>query len=611
MVKQRTKPASSRGNTGKSTKPDSGYTTNEKASVGKKIKIKFKTKKQKDYANLIKDKEITFSSGPAGVGKAQLLDSIILTPNGSKKFKDIKIGDSVLTPDGKTSKVIQIHPQGKIDMFLIEFNDKTSTICSGGHLWFTQTYNERNHRVREKGNRDNRYSSPKKGEVRSTLEIMETLTTNRGDKNHSIPITKPIQYSEKKLLIHPYIMGCLLGDGGLTQGVRFTSADEEVVNYVKDFLPKDVFVNKYANKYGYSIISDDKINTVLDEIKDLKLFGLKSEDKFIPNDYLINSISNRIYLLQGLMDTDGTVNKCGTNVSFCTVSEKLKDGIKSLVQSLGGVVRISTKIPRYKDKNNKKVEGKLAYIITIVLNSDISPFKLIRKSERVRPKTKYRPKRYIVNVTPYSKEEALCISIDSDTQLYLTNDFIVTHNSYVAIGVAIELLQDEDTPYKKILIVKPAVEAEEQLGFLPGDLKEKLAPYLASSIDIVDKIMGKPHRIALENTEELSAEPLGFIRGKTIDNSVVIIEEAQNISPAQMKTLLTRIGSNSKYIISGDLDQSDRYDRVEKSGLYDAINRHSNIEEIGFLVFDNADIVRNPLIGRMLDNYVVQDKNIL
>lgn len=178
-----------------------------------------------------------------------------------------------------------------------------------------------------------------------------------------------------------------------------------------------------------------------------------------------------------------------------------------------------------------------------------------------------------------------------------------TGKSYVSIAVAIELLQNTSNAYNKILIVKPAVEAEENLGFLPGDIKEKMAPYLASSIDIVDKILGKSTRIDLEKSEDLMAEPLGFIRGKTIDNAILIMEEAQNMSPSQMKTLLTRIGYNSKYVISGDMDQSDKYDKVEKSGLYDAMLKHRGVDGVGFFEFDENDIVRNPIISKLLRNY--------
>jgi phosphate starvation-inducible protein PhoH len=178
-----------------------------------------------------------------------------------------------------------------------------------------------------------------------------------------------------------------------------------------------------------------------------------------------------------------------------------------------------------------------------------------------------------------------------------------TGKSYLSIGKGLELVQNKTNNYERLLIMKPAVEAEENLGFLPGDLKEKLEPHLASSIDIVDKIVGESKRRSLEEEGVIVVGPLGFIRGKTIDNSIVIIEEAQNLSPNQLKTLLTRIGENSKYIISGDLNQSDRFRKFTQTGLYDVFQRHSEVEEIGFFVFNPMDIVRNPLISKILENY--------
>lgn len=178
-----------------------------------------------------------------------------------------------------------------------------------------------------------------------------------------------------------------------------------------------------------------------------------------------------------------------------------------------------------------------------------------------------------------------------------------TGKSYLSIGKALELIQNKTNNYERLIIMKPAVEAEENIGFLPGDLKEKLEPHLASSIDIIDKILGKGKRIALEKAEIVIIGPLGFIRGKTIDNSIVVIEEAQNLSPTQVKTILTRIGENSKYIISGDLNQSDKYKKFTQTGLYDIFQRLIHVKEIGFFVFEQEDIVRNPLITKILDNY--------
>ncbi len=130
--------------------------------VTKRLRFKALNEKQKDFNNLILDNQITFGIGSPGTGKAQLLDSIVLTPSGEKEFKDIKVGDTVLTPNGDTSVVIELHPQGKIDMFLVEFSDGTSTVCSGEHLWLTQNYKERNHRSRVSKSHTKTYPTPKK-----------------------------------------------------------------------------------------------------------------------------------------------------------------------------------------------------------------------------------------------------------------------------------------------------------------------------------------------------------------------------------------------------------------------------------------------------------------
>lgn len=191
----------------------------------------------------------------------------------------------------------------------------------------------------------------------------------------------------------------------------------------------------------------------------------------------------------------------------------------------------------------------------------------------------------------------------TDKEIVIASGPAGVGKSYVAVARALELLQNKTNNYNTIVISTPAEEAGENLGYLPGNLREKMEPYLASTLDIFDKIIGKKNRLELEEAHILKIEPLGFIRGKSIDNTILIMEEAQNMSPTQMKTLLTRIGENSKFIISGDLDQSDRFKNPTHSGLYDAINRHNNIDDIAFIKFETKDIVRNPLITKILDNY--------
>ena len=169
---------------------------------------------------------------------------------------------------------------------------------------------------------------------------------------------------------------------------------------------------------------------------------------------------------------------------------------------------------------------------------------------------------------------------------------------------AVDLLADPNTPYEKIIIVRPAVEAEEKLGSLPGNVEEKLDPYIFPSYYLLNKIIGKEAREKLKDLEIIEVFALAFMRGMNIDNSILIFEEGQNATPSQMKLLLTRIGFNSKFFISGDVEQSDRYKNKTHSGLWDAIEKFRDSSVISTFEFkDKKDIVRNPLITKILQKY--------
>ena len=173
--------------------------------------------------------------------------------------------------------------------------------------------------------------------------------------------------------------------------------------------------------------------------------------------------------------------------------------------------------------------------------------------------------------------------------------------SYVAMSAAVQLLLDENNSYEKIIIVRPAVEAEEKLGALPGNLEEKLDPYIFPSYYLLNKIIGKETREKLKECDVIEVFALAYMRGMNIDNSILIFEEAQNSTPSQMKLLLTRIGFNSKFFISGDIEQTDRYKDKTQSGLYDAMNRFADLPEVGTYNFDTKDIIRNPIISKILN----------
>ena len=175
--------------------------------------------------------------------------------------------------------------------------------------------------------------------------------------------------------------------------------------------------------------------------------------------------------------------------------------------------------------------------------------------------------------------------------------------SYIAMKAAVDLLMDPSNAYEKLVIVRPAVEAEEKLGSLPGNLEEKLDPYIFPSYYLLNKIIGKEAREKLKDAEIIEVFALAYMRGMNIDNTILIFEEAQNSSPNQMKLLLTRIGFNSKFFISGDIEQTDRYRDKKQSGLYDAIKKFNDVHDIGVFEFGDGDVVRNPLISKLLKKY--------
>jgi phosphate starvation-inducible PhoH-like protein len=171
------------------------------------------------------------------------------------------------------------------------------------------------------------------------------------------------------------------------------------------------------------------------------------------------------------------------------------------------------------------------------------------------------------------------------------------------MNAAVHLLLDPNNSYEKIIIVRPAVEAEEKLGALPGNVEEKLDPYIFPSYYLLNKIIGKESKEKLKEYDIVEVFALAYMRGMNIDNSILIFEEAQNCTPKQMKLLLTRIGFNSKFFISGDLEQTDRYKDKTHSGLWDAIEKFKDLDEIGIYQFDNKDIIRNPIITKILNQY--------
>lgn len=180
-----------------------------------------------------------------------------------------------------------------------------------------------------------------------------------------------------------------------------------------------------------------------------------------------------------------------------------------------------------------------------------------------------------------------------------------TGKTYLAMAMAIESFKNKEVT--RLILTRPAVEAGESLGFLPGDLQEKIDPYLRPLYDALFEIMGPETYQKLMERDVIEVAPLAYMRGRTLDNAFIILDEAQNTTPEQMKMFLTRIGYGSKAIITGDITQLD-LPKGKKSGLVTIRHILDGIKGIEFVEFDKTDVVRHPLVQRIIEAYEKYDE---
>ncbi len=208
-----------------------------------------------------------------------------------------------------------------------------------------------------------------------------------------------------------------------------------------------------------------------------------------------------------------------------------------------------------------------------------------------------RDQKYVKNIKPRSDGQADLMQSIQDHSLTMAIGPAGTGKTYIAISLAVESLLKGEV--ERIILSRPAMEAGESLGYLPGDLHEKMAPYLRPLYDALgDRMGGKKVRQLIEDgTIEIA--PVGFMRGRTLNNAFVVIDEAQNCTYSQLKMLLSRLGWHSKMVVTGDPDQSDLLDGM--SGLADISHRLSALPNLGVVKLSQKDIVRHPLVAEMLD----------
>jgi phosphate starvation-inducible PhoH-like protein len=454
-------------------------------------------------------------------GRSQPLESKILTPKGWKKMGDIKLNDNVIGSDGKAIKVIGIFPQGKKKVFRVIMTDGSSALACSEHLWQVKTLEDKR-----------RNKSPR---VLETQEMLDNYRRNN-QYRYEIPlISSPIDWKFQNTTIEPYGLGLILGDGCISGKTSpcFTTADTELAFALKTSFSKMDLVIKQKAKFEYTIINpfvkkggnkhEFVRNPLNESLEKLNLLGTISSTKFIPKEYLFNSAEVRIALLQGLLDTDGgpvVQEKRTCRIHYSTSSEELKNDVIFLVRSLGGIVNWRKRLA-----NGRKpgfANGRFiyhrndSYVLDIRLPKDIKPFRLKRKAEIYEKFGGGRPMRFIKHIEYVGEMETQCIKVDAIDSLYVTDDFILTHN--------------------------------------------------------------------------------------TLNDSFIILDEAQNTTGEQMKMFLTRIGFGSKVVVTGDKTQVD-LPRGQRSGIFEAERVLQNIPEIEFVYFNKADVVRHRLVQLIVEAY--------
>lgn len=455
-------------------------------------------------------------------GRAQPLSSQILTPQGWKKMGDLAVGDEVIGSNGTPTKVLEIYPQGKKTIYRITTSDKASTLACEEHLWAVKTPSDK------RRNKDFR--------ILETRQMRENLRSHH-NRRYELPIiSQPVYFSgqHQSLPLDPYVLGLLLGDGCITGKTTpsFSTNDAELVDAMSLALKPLNVTFSHKGNFDYVLSNNDRAgrteNPVTAALRELGLEGTYSNTKFVPLLYLQHSASTRLAVLQGLLDSDGSAcpqNNRSCRVHYSTTSSRLRDDVIYLVRSLGGIAYCRTRAAKGRKpglaRGREVPHRHDSFIIDIRLPVEMQPFRLTRKLSCYLENGAGRPMRFIESITEVGIEETQCIRVEAKDHLYVTDDFIVTHN--------------------------------------------------------------------------------------TLNNAFIILDEAQNTTLEQIKMFLTRLGFGSTAVITGDITQID-LPNEKMSGLRHIMNVLQQVNGISFTYFSARDVVRHPLVQRIIEAYEAFDK---
>lgn len=387
------------------------------------------------------------------------IETPVATPDGWKPLKALSVGDLVFADDGNPVKVLAAIDYPETECFEVVMSDGTSVICDDSHRWDvrrmgtdakgkwrTVTLQEIRQFV-PAGPRPNQNTGPGRA-MRLAEPGEKPWLDTRGYSRYQVPVAAAVNYPDRPLPIDPYFLGVLLGDGALSQGtVRFHKDDADLVDRVRVALPDDcmlVSASRRAGDWRVRTVDGKKTkrplggigNPVVQALIDLGLWGKKSEEKFIPQDYLLGSIAQRLALLQGLLDTDGTCKKqIGLGgVSFGSSSELLIAGITELVRSLGGIVMaLKPQRSGYRKPSGERVECRTSHRVSLRLPEGVNPFHAARKAALYQGPCAGRSNsglvRSIVDIRPVGTRPVRCITIAHESERFIGGSYLSIKNS--------------------------------------------------------------------------------------------------------------------------------------------------------------------------------------
>ncbi len=454
--------------------------------------------------------DLIIVAGRPSMGKAQPLDAKIRTLNGWKTMGELKMGDHLASVDGRKSRVAAIFPQGVKDIYRITFSDGRSTEICAEHLW----------RVH--------YRSWDNPRILSTEDIQQLLKRKRYQNRLWIDRCSGDFGHNQSLPIEPWVLGALLGDGNLKDSaVRFSTASSEMLDTLSTCLG-ETYTLRAAGGYDYRIVQTKDHrrpgrqgvwpNPLKEDLKTLGLWDLGAEDKYVPELYKTAEKEARLDILRGLLDTDGWVESWGS-IRFTTVSERLADDVVELSRSIGGWATKRRQRKQY-TYNGEKREGRDAWVINIHYAKPEQLFTLAEKKTRVISDIKRRRMPVIKSIELARKAEAQCIAVTHPDKLYITDDYVVTHNTALAVNIA-ENAAIKDKHSVAIFSME-----------MPG---EQLAMRMMSSLGRIDQHKVRTGKLDDEDWPRLTSA-VSILQG-----SKMFIDDTPALTPAELRARCRRI----------------------------------------------------------------------